>query len=200
MRSIVDDMKHNYFISALLTVVVGLVLVLWPELTGKILCYILGGAIILMGVIQTIVFLRGERIGLVPKFTAVMGLVLIILGIWVCVRPQIVLSIIPVVIGIMMVVHGIMDLQYTVDIKNTGVQRWWIALIAAILTLAIGVFLILQPFLAFELTMMVIGFGLLYDGISDLILIILANHYQKQSDKRMREFAQSVESIHDEDL
>lgn len=200
MRSIMDDMKHNYFITALITIAVGAVLVIWPEFTGKVMCYVLGGAIILMGIVQTIIFLKGERIGLIPKFTAAMGIVLIILGVWVCLKPQIVLSIIPVVIGIMMLVHGIMDIIYSVDIKNAGAKKWWIALIVAIVTLVIGGFLVSQPFFAFELTMLFIGIGLLYDGISDLILVIVSEYCQRQSDKRLRAFAQNIESVHDEDL
>ena len=67
MKSIIQDMKQNYFVNAVIMVVLGLVLVIWPHILGVMLCYLLGGALILMGVIQLVVFLRGERLGFYNK-------------------------------------------------------------------------------------------------------------------------------------
>ena len=187
-------MKKNYFISAILTIALGAVLVIWPDWSGRILCYLLGAALILMGGIQLIVCIRAERIGFYSKFSMLMNIILILLGVWVCIRPDTVLSLVPVIIGIVMLIHGCMDLQFTMDIKHAGSGKWWIALIFALVTLTLGVFLVMHPFLAFEITMLIIGIGLLYDGISDLVLMIVAAYAQHQSDKRIREFAANAES------
>ena len=58
------------------------------------------------------------------------------------------MSIIPVVVGIIVLIHGLMDIQYTLDIKKAGSEKWWIALIAAALTLIVGLLLMLNPFTA----------------------------------------------------
>jgi uncharacterized membrane protein HdeD (DUF308 family) len=194
MGTFVEGMKKNYFISAILTIALGAVLVIWPDWSGRILCYLLGAALILMGGIQLIVCIRAERIGFYSKFSMLMNIILILLGVWVCIRPDMVLSLVPVIIGIVMLIHGCMDLQFTMDIKHAGSGKWWIALIFALVTLTLGVFLVMHPFLAFEITMLIIGIGLLYDGISDLVLMIVAAYAQHQSDKRIREFAANAES------
>lgn len=183
MGTFVEGMKKNYFISAILTIALGAVLVIWPDWSGRILCYLLGAALILMGGIQLIVCIRAERIGFYSKFSMLMNIILILLGVWVCIRPDTVLSLVPVIIGIVMLIHGCMDLQFTMDIKHAGSGKWWIALIFALVTLTLGVFLVMHPFLAFEITMLIIGIGLLYDGISDLVLMIVAAYAQHQSDK-----------------
>ena len=194
MGTFVEGMKKNYFISAILTIALGAVLVIWPDWSGRILCYLLGAALILMGGIQLIVCIRAERIGFYSKFSMLMNIILILLGVWVCIRPDTVLSLVPVIIGIVMLIHGCMDLQFTMDIKHAGSGKWWIALIFALVTLTLGVFLVMHPFLAFEITMLIISIGLLYDGISDLVLMIVAAYAQHQSDKRIREFAANAES------
>ena len=194
MGTFVEGMKKNYFISAILTIALGAVLVIWPDWSGRILCYLLGAALILMGGIQLIVCIRAERIGFYSKFSMLMNIILILLGVWVCIRPDTVLSLVPVIIGIVMLINGCMDLQFTMDIKHAGSGKWWIALIFALVTLTLGVFLVMHPFLAFEITMLIIGIGLLYDGISDLVLMIVAAYAQHQSDKRIREFAANAES------
>ncbi len=188
MKSIIQDMKQNYFVNAVIMVVLGLVLVIWPHILGVMLCYLLGGALILMGVIQLVVFLRGERLGFYNKFSMFMGIVLVLLGIWICTQPRIVLSIIPVVVGIIVVLHGLMDLQYTLDIRRTGNTKWWIALVAAIITLMVGLLLVFNPFTAYEVTMILLGIAMLYDGGSDLLLLVFAHLAQKDTDKRVREF------------
>lgn len=188
MKSIIQDMKHNYFINAVIMVILGIVLVIWPHILGVMLCYLLGGALIVMGVFQLISFLRGERLGFYNKFVMMMGIVLVLLGIWICAQPRIVLSIIPVVVGIIVLIHGLMDIQYTLDIKKAGSEKWWIALIAAALTLIVGLLLVLNPFTAYEITMVLLGVAMLYDGGSDLALLLFSYLAQRDTDKRLREF------------
>lgn len=188
MKSVIQDMKHNYFINAVIMVILGIVLVIWPHILGVMLCYLLGGALIVMGVFQLISFLRGERLGFYNKFVMMMGIVLVLLGIWICAQPRIVLSIIPVVVGIIVLIHGLMDIQYTLDIKKAGSEKWWIALIAAALTLIVGLLLMLNPFTAYEITMVLLGVAMLYDGGSDLALLLFSYLAQRDTDKRLREF------------
>ena len=188
MKSIIQDMKQNYFVNAVIMIILGLVLVIWPHILGVMLCYLLGGALIVMGAIQLIGFLRGERLGFYNKFSMFMGIVLVLLGIWICTQPRIVLSIIPVVVGIIVLIHGLMDIQYTLDIKRTGSTKWWIALIAAILTLIVGLLLVFNAFTAYEISMIMLGIAMLYDGGSDLVLLIFSYLAQKDTDRRVRDF------------
>lgn len=188
MKSIIQDMKQNYFVNAVIMIILGLVLVIWPHILGVMLCYLLGGALTVMGAIQLIGFLRGERLGFYNKFSMFMGIVLVLLGIWICTQPRIVLSIIPVVVGIIVLIHGLMDIQYTLDIKRTGSTKWWIALIAAILTLIVGLLLVFNPFTAYEISMIMLGIAMLYDGGSDLVLLIFSYLAQRDTDRRVRDF------------
>ena len=188
MKSIIQDMKHNYIINAIIMVILGLVLVIWPDILGNILCFILGGALIVMGVFQLIGFVRGERLGFYNKFNMFMGLVLVLLGIWVCANPKVILSIVPVIAGIIILLHGLMDIQYTFDIKKAGSPKWWIGLIAAIITIIFGLILVLKPFTSYKITMVLIGAAMLYDGISDLALLLFSFLVQKDSERRVRDF------------
>ena len=108
-----------------------------------------GGSIDSYGWNQLIVCIRAERIGFYSKFSMLMNIILILLGVWVCIRPDTVLSLVPVIIGIVMLIHGCMDLQFTMDIKHASSGKWWIALIFALVTLTLGVFLVMHPFSGF---------------------------------------------------
>lgn len=187
------DVRKNYSVSSLITLILGIVLIVWPDLSGALMCYMLGGALILMGGIQLLIYLRGNRAELSGRFKMMMGVILALLGIWICAKPEIVLGLIPAVLGIVLLMHAVQDLSYTIQIKNSGVERWWVALIATLITFALAVFLIMHPFLAFEMAMIYIGVGLVYNGISDLVLVIFAGYSKRNADKRIREFAGKVE-------
>lgn len=193
MFHIWKDVKQNYSMSSLITLILGIILIGWPDLSGALMCYMLGGVLIIMGVIQLIAYYRGQREGFYCKFNMMMGIVLVLLGIWICARPSIILGLIPVVLGFILLLHAFQDFSYTIDIKNAGVERWWVALVATLVTFVLGVFLVLHPLLAFEMAMVYVGIGLVYNGVSDLVLIILAGYYRRKADKRVRDFAGSVE-------
>ena len=187
------DIRKSYSMSSFITLILGIVLLAWPDLSGALMCYMLGGALILMGAIQLLIYLRGNRQELSSRFKMMMGIVLALLGIWICAKPEIVLGLIPAVLGMVLLMHAVQDVGYTIQIKNSGVERWWGALIATLITFGLAVFLIINPFLAFELAMIYIGIGLIYNGISDLVLVILAGYYKRNADKRIREFAGTVQ-------
>lgn len=195
MHTFVEEMKRNSAISAIVTTLIGIVLVLYPDTAGRVMCYILGAGLILMGVVQLIISIRAERIGIYSRFSMVMDLALFLIGIWVCSKPDSVLALVPIIVGIIMIYHGFMDISYTLDMKNAGAAKWWVALILALLTFAFGIALVLNPFLAYEVTMMLVGIVLLYDGGTDVILLIAAWITQRRSDKRVREFTGNAEDI-----
>lgn len=193
MINIWKDVRQNYSISSLITLILGLILIIWPDLSGVLMCYMLGGALLLMGAAQLLIYIRGNRTGLSNRFKMMMGIILALLGIWICAKPEIVLGLVPVVLGIVLILHAIQDISYILEIKNAGVERWWVALITTLVTMALGIFLVLHPFLAFEMAMIYVGIGLVYNGVSDLVLVILAGYYRRAADKRVREFAGSID-------
>lgn len=193
MFSIWKDVKQKYSMSSFITFILGIILIVRPDLSGALMCYMLGGALILMGLFQLIIYYRGQRAGFYSKFNMMMGIVLVLLGIWICAKPNIILGLIPVVLGFVLLLHAFQDLSYTIDIKNAGVERWWVALVATLITFVLGIFLVMHPFLAFEIAMIYVGIGLVYNGVSDLVLIILAGYYRRKADKRVRDFAGSLD-------
>lgn len=193
MIQVWKDIRKSYSVSSFITLILGIVLLVWPDLSGTLMCYMLGGALILMGATQLLIYIKGNKQELSGRFKMMMGIVLALLGVWICAKPEIVLGLIPAVLGIVLLMHAVQDLSYTIQIKNSGVERWWVALIATLITFVLAVFLIIHPFLAFEIAMIYIGIGLIYNGISDLVLVILAAYCKRKSDKQIRELAGVVQ-------
>ncbi len=165
MKDAMKRVKADLILSAVLCVALGVVLLVWPAETIDIFCKVLAAGVVLMGAVQLISYLRERDI---HPFAGVLGLLLVLVGIWIFVRPASIVSLIPIVIGVILCAHGIQDVKLAIETKANGYERWWSILLIAVVSLALGVICIVNAFGVVTLALQFIGIALIYDGISDL--------------------------------
>lgn len=167
MRHLWRTLRETAALGALGFALLGLILLLWPGISAVVVCRAVGLALLLYGGIQCIQLLRLS--GRTPLGTAalVLNLVITAAGIWVLAEPEAVLSMIPILTGIILLFHGIQDVAGALNLRRDGYPRWWVALVIGIVTALFGVLLFVYPFEAVEVTFRVIGVFLLCDGLSD---------------------------------
>jgi uncharacterized membrane protein HdeD (DUF308 family) len=78
------------------------------------------------------------------------------------------LSLIPLIIGVVIVIHGLGKLRQAIELYHEQYERWWVAFLLGLLTAGIGILLIFKPFDALETVVQIIGAFLIYDGVSNL--------------------------------
>ena len=82
---------------------------------------------------------------------------------------RVLMSIIPILLGIIIAVNGIIKLQYSLEIKkNIPDSRWQLMLLAAVIMLVVGVVILLNPFKTNNLIIRIIGGILVFESIFDL--------------------------------
>ena len=171
MESLLKKVKANTILSSLLCAALGLVLVIWPDISMQIVCIAIGAVLILCGVIRLFGFFRNHDGSVYTQGNLVMGIVLVVVGIWIVATPGKVLAIIPIIVGILIVIHGVNNIQQTITLCKGKYSMWWLALIMAILTIGFGVLLITRPFAALDTVVMLIGIFLIYDGLSNVWIV-----------------------------
>ncbi len=171
MKKILRKIKANVVISSLLCVALGLVLVVWPGMSMQIVCAAIGAVLILTGVMKIAEYFIVKDGSLYAQTNLIFGIVLTVVGVWIVVKPDKVLAIIPIIVGIVIVIHGIHKLQQAVTLRKSRYDKWWVALILGLLTAGLGVLLICKPFAALDTVVMLIGFFLIYDGLSNIWII-----------------------------
>ena len=97
-----------------------------------------------------------------------MGVILLVIGIICLVRPRIILSILPFILGIVILLDAVNILQRSFRLRKLSYDRWWVALILALLLALLGITLIANPFETTILFVQFLGFTLLADGCFDL--------------------------------
>lgn len=186
MKETLKRIKADIVASALLCVVLGVVLLIWPAETIGIFCKVLAIGLAIMGVIDIVSYFLNKSI---HPFAGVLGLIVLLVGIWVFIRPESVVSLIPIVIGVILCAHGIQDMKLAAETKGNSYEKWWSLLIIAVISLVFGVLCIVNAFGMVKLALQFIGIALIYDGISDLWV---ANRAVRAA-KAMRQEAEAVD-------
>ena len=158
MKETLKRIKADVILSALLCVALGVVLIIWSDETISAICMLLAFGLIVMGVVNLAGYFTNHRL---TSFN----------GIWLFARPEYIAMIIPIVIGVMLAVHGISDIKMAFETKANGYEKWWSPMILGIISLALGIICIVNAFGVVSLAMKFIGVALIYDGISDLWIV-----------------------------
>lgn len=171
MEKLLKKFKTNVVISSLLCVLLGLVLVLWPGLTIQVACTAVGAVLIISGAIRIISYFTAGDGSMYSQINLIFGIIFAVVGVWIVIKPDKVLAIIPIIVGIVIVLHGLHNLQQAIELCKDKYDKWWIALILGILTVGFGVLLICRPFAAIDTVVMLIGIFLIYDGLSNIWIV-----------------------------
>ncbi len=105
------------------------------------------------------------------QMNLIFGIVLVVVGVWIVVKPDKVLAIIPIIVGIVIGMHGLNNLKQAIELWRDKYDKWWVAFILGALTVGLGVLLICRPFAAIDTVVMLIGFFMIYDGLSNIWIV-----------------------------
>lgn len=171
MEGLLKRVKTNVVVSSILCVILGLVLVFWPGLSIRIVCTAVGVVLIVTGAMRMIDYFAVRDGSMYSQINLIFGIVLAVVGVWITVKPDKVLAIIPIIVGIVIVIHGLQNIKQAMELWRDKYARWWVACILGVLTVGFGVLLICRPFTAIDTVVMLIGFFLIYDGISNIWIV-----------------------------
>lgn len=185
MERILKKIKTNVIVSAFICIALGVILVVWPGLSVKVVCMAIGAVLVINGISRLLNFIFGRDGSMFSQMNLVMGIIITVIGGWILLQPGTIIAMIPILVGIIIVIHGINNLQQTVSLCQNRYDKWWIALILGIITIGFGVLLIFNPFAAVDTLIRFIGLFLIYDGASDIWIMSRVSRNVKQARQEM---------------
>lgn len=165
------SIRNSLILSSLLYIVLGVVLLVMPELSLGFACLLIGGAVVIYGVVRLAAYLRGGPAA--DKLDLVLGVLLILLGLFLLIWIRFLLAFVPVVLGIYILIDSFGSLKRSLDMKALGFGRWWVSFLVAAALAICGLVMVLNPFGTIEGLVMFIGLGFLIDGVTTLVNTIL---------------------------
>ena len=148
----------------------GVVLILFPEASANLISYVVGIGLCVFGIVQlTTYFLLNVRDSLFRNEFLV-GVMLITAGILVIVKQSIISSLVPVILGLIIVTSGFAKFQNAVVAWRIGYRHAPVYAVLGIVSVALGlvIMFLLSGKQMQTVLFTVIGAGLVYCGVSDI--------------------------------
>ena len=199
MYQFFKGLRANYLLSAILCVIFGITLIVWPDISIRIVCIGLGCVLALSGLVNLITYFVARDGSFLSHINLLVGIILAVMGVWIILKPDILIMMVPIVIGVIVVVHGVHNLVQTVELCRNRYSKWWVALLLGIATIGFGVLLVVNPFEAVSTVIILIGIFLIYDGISDIWIISRVSKTAKAIKQTMDALDVEAEIISDKE-
>lgn len=171
--------KNYPFLTSLLFLALGIVLLIYPKLVGNVMCYALGVAILVIAGIKIFKFFKEEESSVLSKINLITGIVVAIFGGFVIARPDVILSFIPIVTGVFVLIDSFDRFKKAAELKSSNYKFWWIALVIAIILLVVGAILIVYS----DTFLRVVGGVMVFDSVSNIWTISRLSKISKEPRK-----------------
>ena len=180
MRDYLSQFKRDFALCAAASIVLGLLLLLYPDTSGTILAVIIALALAAMGATHILNYLFRRFPDDIGRMDLVSGLLMAGIGVFLFFRPGVLIGVLPVVMGFLLLFGGAVKLQNAIDLARLKAPLWWVILILAALSVIAGIVVLLNPFATAELLLMFLGASLLIDGIFDIYTLITLHRRVKR--------------------
>ena len=159
--------KHWWLmgIAGLLCIITGIAVFVFPIQSYVALSIIFGVLVLLVGAAQLIIASTSNNYLAMKGYWIVGGVLDVLLGIFLCIYPNVTLMLLPVMMGIWMMYHSFMILAFAGDMENFGVKGSGTTIFGGVLLLLLSIMVLINPFGAGVATVIVVaGVGLLCLG------------------------------------
>ena len=155
----------------IIMIAIGVVLILFPGATMDIAIKVIGVILLVAGATGIVMGIRGQ--GLYMAYTMTGAVVSVVAGIVCLVSPNLIKSILPLIMGVVILATGVFNITNSFNAKKAGASRWFVSLILAVITVILGIVILLNLNGTADLLVTIIGIVFVYNGVSTLIMRIV---------------------------
>lgn len=179
------NQNTSKLIGSLIYVAIGLVLIVYPSIVGETVCYMISGAAVAMGVIEIIAYSMVTVESRVTEDSNGLaeGIILILLGVFILIKKDFVIELIPLILGFMITVKGIKGIQTAFNLKRIGYGNFKLNVGISLAVGIFGLIMMLDPFGTAKVLFIMIGIGLFLSGIIDIATSFILDRQIKKAKK-----------------
>ena len=178
------SLKRQTFILTLCYVLIGAFFVFRPGTAAVMVVRILAVAALVVGIIKTVEFFSFQKYDKPFSNSLAGGVLILAMAVFMLVQPQVIVSILYVIIGAALIVNGIIAVQNAIDLWHFQDNRNPVVLLFGAVTLILGVIVLFNPFSTAEVLILTSGVFMLIGGITDLVSLFYIRKASKGQDKK----------------
>lgn len=164
--------KNGMLLLSIAFIALGLLLLVMPQTSLLWICYAFGAVVLITGVVCLVQYARLRGSGFAAPFFLVAGVSTAALGIFSLARPEVVASFLPVVFGLFILIDGCSRIGTAVELARRKADKWWMMLLFSVLSVALGILLLVNPFGAAVSVVMLCGVLLIIEGVVNLSCVV----------------------------
>ena len=191
--SFVKTVKAAFTAVSAALIAVGAALIIWPETSVAVICTALGIAAVAAGAVRLAGYFSNDLYRLAFQFDLAVGILSILLGAVLLLRPEDMLLLLPAAVGLFILVDSVLRLQTAIDAKHFGMEKWWAILLVSIAGMAVGTSLLLRPFESSRALVRLMGAALMLHGGENLLVCLYTVKVPRRSDPDVIDAEYTVE-------
>ncbi|MBS6196046.1 MAG: DUF308 domain-containing protein [Clostridiales bacterium] len=175
---------------AVLWLLLGLFFAIWPSFSSGFLCFLVAFLLTACGAVTFLWNCRKLTRQTDYPYSIELSAVFVAVGVWIFLNSKTFLSMVPILCGVLLFIHGLVDGLKAWKLNQRKQEFWWTALIAGGILLILAVVLFFNPFKAMASTLRFAGIALIFNGLADIWLCFCLSFAGKHS---LREEAFKIE-------
>lgn len=183
----INNFLKGQIVTSIIYIALGACLAFMPVNTINVICkFVFGILLILVGFYHILIYILEKLNSTILDLFS--GGVLMVIGIFLFMNPQIVVKLLPILLGTFILVDSIWSLKGSFKLKKRGSGAWKILLIGSLIFIGLGISLVINPFTMVKYTVIFAGWIFLCNGVVDLIYLILLH-------RGLKELKQEAEAV-----
>ena len=185
IQSIAQKLWGTVVTGGIVSIIFGLVAMLWPHITLSFFIYLFSIFVLLVSVVvlgQAFTNIRVDRLWWLSMLFAVCG---ISIGLFILVNPQVAQAFLAVLLAVYIFSQSLMDLVMASYSDNADKNTRWPIIAVGILGIIFGFVVLLYPQLATETMVWVIGLYILAHGL-------IVEYYAFRLRRQVKQLAQAI--------
>ncbi|MDD6259076.1 MAG: DUF308 domain-containing protein [Erysipelotrichaceae bacterium] len=174
------EVKWSNILISIIYIVIGILLIAFPKVSGDVITSIIGIGFLALGAVVVINYFLIPVKDAFYRNDFVYGVIAIVFGLIIITKQNLIADLIPVILGIVITASGVRKVQQAIVAKRINYSQSAFYFVMGIISIILGVVIMfwLSGQTAKNIVFIVIGAGLVYDGVSDLIAtLFLANKF-----------------------
>lgn len=166
----IRGIRLNASLAALAYLILGIVLLLLPNTSKRVLCTLVGVGVTAYGLFSILGFLLDrDTDGLSVEL--VIGVAALAFGLFSLLNSSFLMDFLIISLGLVIAVSSVSSIKRALNLKAFGFHYWWVSLVVAIATLVVALTFVFCPGVYGDLLMRIIGAILIVESVGDLLTI-----------------------------
>lgn len=164
------ETKTEAISSAILCILSGLVLCIFNVSILTTITRVIGCIFLVISILFLYTYFKKRNSTTLT--TLVLGIFLLSVGLYMSFDPRKFISIVPMLVGILLIINSLSHFQKVLLLKDNGFEQWKVNLAGAIFILVVGIVLLMKPIQSLNFIFSLTGSFLVLNGI-----LIFLNQY-----------------------